>query len=113
MAKLTRPRVGEEVLELECCPCCGANEISVGDCGYSSFNPGWAECKNCKRKWSFSCVNDSWQVGELWNAKAKAIRRKFAMLIPFTSQAVTKDEKAFAKELEAFVIDADKKAGER
>lgn len=32
------------------CPKCESKDISAYDCGYSSFNPGWAECNNCGHK---------------------------------------------------------------
>ena len=41
MATISRP--GTETLRLEDCPCCGG-DVSVSDCGYSSFNPGTAKC---------------------------------------------------------------------
>jgi hypothetical protein len=30
-------------------PCikCGSKDITFGDCGYSSFNPGWVHCQGC------------------------------------------------------------------
>lgn len=33
--------------KINLCRECGSDNISVGDCGYSSFNVGWAVCKNC------------------------------------------------------------------
>lgn len=79
MKKLTRPSNGVEELQIADCPCCDG-EVQVGDCGYSSFNPGYAECENCGRKWSFSCVRDSWEAGQLWNDLAKRILHKLEVL---------------------------------
>ena len=74
MAKLVKKvtRQIEEELDIADCPvCCG--DIQVSDCGYSTFNPGMAKCLCCSREWTFSCVRDAWEVGELWNELAKKI----------------------------------------
>lgn len=108
MGKITRPATGEESLQIEDCPCCGG-EISVGDCGYSSFNPGWAECKGkCKRRWSFSCVSDKWEVGERWNKKAVAIRKKLSILSRTKFDASDPDAVKMREDFETQVIGADK-----
>ncbi len=33
-------------------PClkCDSNDISIGDCGYSTFNVGFGKCKSCKNE---------------------------------------------------------------
>lgn len=119
MGRLTRPATGEEVLQIDDCPCCGG-QVGVGDCGYSTFNPGWAECKKCKRKWSFSCVDDSWAVGLLWNKTAKRIKERLVLLSTIRVDKKTSTSRCFAtevleesaeelrKELEEYVIGADK-----
>ena len=53
-------------LQILPCPFC-ERAVRVTDCGYSSFNPGRAECVDCKRKWSLGCVNDHWDAGKIWN----------------------------------------------
>jgi hypothetical protein len=120
MRKLTRPATGEEVLQISDCPCCGG-EIVVGDCGYSTFNPGWAECKRCKRKWSFECVDDSWDAGKRWNEKARVMRRELFLLSclqvknsgptisrNFNDEEIEREAKKMLKRLKEIVIDADK-----
>ena len=79
MKKLTRPSTVEEELHIANCPCC-CGEVEVGDCGYSTFNPGYAQCGDCGRRWTFSCVRDTWEVGQLWNDLAKTIRHKLEVL---------------------------------
>lgn len=37
-------------MKLRPCPKCKSTDISPHDCGYSSFNPGWAECNKCGYK---------------------------------------------------------------
>jgi len=81
---ITRP--GTEKLSVEVCPACGGS-VSVTDCGYSSFNPGQAVCKGCKRLWNLGFVNDQWDAGLAWNKKAKAIAAK---LIVFDAIGVTR-----------------------
>jgi len=119
MGRITRPATGEEVLQIENCPCCGGL-VGVGDCGYSTFNPGWAECKKCKRKWSFACVNDSWDAGLLWNRTAKRIRDRLVLLRMlrfdkrtkparcFATEVLEEEAEVFRKELEEYVIGSDK-----
>ena len=33
---------------INCCKECGSTDIEIGDCGYTTFNCGWAKCKKCK-----------------------------------------------------------------
>lgn len=107
MGQVTRPATGDEVLELANCPCCGG-EISVGDCGYSTFNPGWAECKLCKRKWAWSCVKDRWDVGQLWNDLAKLIKHKLSVLsyigVTRSTSIISRDFRAEKLQEEAAVL---------
>ena len=54
-------------------PCreCGSEDISVGDCGYSSFNVGWALCKNCGYEVRVSpcgCFPEE-EIIQQWNRK--------------------------------------------
>jgi 3-deoxy-D-arabino-heptulosonate 7-phosphate (DAHP) synthase class II len=120
MKKLTRPSSGVEELQIANCPCCDG-EVQVGDCGYSSFNPGYAECENCERKWSFSCVRDSWEAGQLWNDLAQRIRHKLEVLSwigvkasqsiisrDFAAEKLQDEAKVLLKEFEETVIGADK-----
>ena len=80
MSVLKRPAIDRyEVLVLADCPSCGG-DIEVGDCGYSTFNCGHAECAACKRRWNFAIVEDRWDAGRRWNAKAKAIEERLKLL---------------------------------
>lgn len=89
MADIKRKAVGEETLRITDCPCCGGS-IEIGDCGYTTFNPGWAKCEGeCKREWKFSCVDNRWDAGQRWNSLAKKITRK---LLVFSLLSVTKYE---------------------
>jgi hypothetical protein len=77
---IERQATGKQTMAIADCPCCGG-EISVSDCGYSTFNPGTAKCKgDCKRTWSFSQVEDKWDCGLRWNQRAAEIRRKLKLL---------------------------------
>jgi len=118
--KITRPAQGVEELQIVNCPCCDG-EIQVGDCGYSTFNPGYAKCDSCKRKWSFSDVRDSWEVGQLWNDMASTIRHKLKVLSwvgvkasesiisrDFAAEKMQDEARALLKGLEETVIGADK-----
>jgi len=123
MNKLTRPSTGVEELQISNCPCCDG-EVQVGDCGYSSFNPGWADCKKCNRRWSFSCVRDSWEVGQLWNDRVKIIRHKLEVLSwigikaslsiisrDFAAEKLQDEAKVLLREFEETVIGSDKPTG--
>lgn len=78
MAGLTRPASGEETLKIALCPCCGG-EIVVTDCGFTSFNPGNADCLSCFSRWDLGYVNDLWDAGLRWNDKARDIKRKLKL----------------------------------
>lgn len=122
MGKIERKATGIETLHLAKCPCCGG-EVAVGDCGYSSFNPGWAECGKCNRKWSFGIVDDQWAAGERWNELASTIRKKLALMAiivvktnagsvgrNFDAEDREDEAKKLLKELEAYVIGASKQS---
>lgn len=119
MAQLSRQATGFETLDLQKCPCCGG-EVLVDDCGYSSFNPGWAQCNGCKRKWSFECVEDAWDAGKRWNELAKVIQHKLKVLSwlgvkastsiisrDFAAEKLQEEAAALLKEFEVSVIGAD------
>jgi hypothetical protein len=123
MKKLTRPSIGVEELVIANCPCCNG-EVDVNDCGYSSgFNPGYAKCSSCKRKWSFVCVRDAWEVGHLWNERASNIRHKLEVLSwigvkasesiisrDFAAEKLQGEAKVLLKDLEKSLIGADDNA---
>jgi len=98
MGTIQRKATGTETLSIANCPCCGG-DVSVGDCGYSSFNPGWAKCSgNCKREWKFESVDDEWDAGKRWNELAGEIRRRlraFALVKVDRKLSVSRD---FARE---------------
>lgn len=74
MGSVERKVTLTESMAVSPCPHCNA-EVSVRDCGYSTFNPGTAECKGCKRKWELGFVNDQWEAATLWNElQPKAVR---------------------------------------
>jgi len=79
MGTIERQNTGTETLVLHDCPACGG-DISVHDCGYSSFypDPGLAECDQCKRKWSLGFVDSPWEGGRQWNCKAEIIANRLA-----------------------------------
>lgn len=55
-------------MEIKPCPFCGG-EVTVGDCGYSSFNPGFADCRGeCARHWDLGYVDSAWIAGKRWNS---------------------------------------------
>lgn len=67
MADITRTVQKKESLTILPCPFCGG-DVVANDCGYSSFNPGFAGCKGtCKRNWKLGWVNTAWDAGKLWN----------------------------------------------
>lgn len=117
MAGLTRPASGEETLNIASCPCCGG-EVFVTDCGYSTFNPGHANCRKCQRRWSLGYVNDRWDAGVGWNAKARELKRKlnlfdmlgvktkFSISRCFATEDLEDEAAALLKELREHVIGA-------
>ena len=80
MTVLERKATGVEHLQVNNCPCCGS-EVSVGDCGYSSANPGWAKCiGSCGREWDMGYVDDEWECGLKWNSRQKDIQHGLKVL---------------------------------
>lgn len=111
MGTLTRKASGDETLTLADCPCCGG-DVDVQDCGYSSFNPASADCRgDCRRRWSFADVLDTWDAGKRWNNLASKIRlrlRAFATLkIDGKGTADRKEARRLLAELEVTIIGAD------
>ncbi len=119
MSEIKRPSAGTETLTLSDCPCCGG-DISVGDCGYSSFNVGWAKCDgDCTREWTFNYVKDKWDCGEKWNKRAAEIQRKLlaasllrvdSKLMPtrnFKREELEQEAKELLKEIENQIIGAE------
>jgi hypothetical protein len=49
------------------CIKCGSDDIKVWDCGYSSFNCGGAECRNCGNKKTVSYNDGVEDVIRSWN----------------------------------------------
>jgi len=43
-------------MKLRPCPKCRSKDIETNDCGYNTYNPGWAMCKKCGHKVKVSCV---------------------------------------------------------
>jgi transcription elongation factor Elf1 len=96
-------RAGEEILSISNCPCCGL-EVTVHDCGYSSFNPGWVICANCSRHWKLGYVDNRWEAVKLWNNTVSVIKRKLLVFNKLKDRlafpvSVTRD--FFEEELEA------------
>lgn len=109
MGQITRTVVGEETLDIENCPCCDG-EIKIRDCGYSSFNIGWAECQSCKRKWTENYAGDRWSIAKNWNKTAQTIKQKLIIinnLVAADHRLVTKAKKIL-KEFREYVIGSDK-----
>lgn len=59
------------------CPQCKSDDITIYNCGYSSFNPGGGECKKCQFKidtfvsWNAS---DN-ECAKIWNDGVKEARK--------------------------------------
>ena len=67
MSDIVRKSVKEESLKILPCPFCNG-DMFVRDCGYSTFNPGTAQCRGeCKREFKLGFVDDDWQAGLIWN----------------------------------------------
>ena len=51
------------------CPKCKSTDISPRDCGYNTFNPGWAECGKCGHSVKAGWVEDSKDISivKAWN----------------------------------------------
>ena len=118
MATIERKAAGKETLELATCPCC-SGDVTVGDCGYSIFNAGWAKCGGkCKREWKFETVYDEWDAGKKWNTLAGAIKkrlqafgllkgdRKLSISRDFSREDLEDEAAKLLKSFEATVIGA-------
>lgn len=118
MGIIKRQKTGTETLVLNDCPCCGG-DIIAGDCGYSSFNPGWAACQGeCKREWSLGYVLDAWSAGQAWNQKARTIvyqlkaasllkvRKKLSISRDFHGEGLEEEAQELLKKLNELIIDA-------
>lgn len=111
-------RQGTEILRIANCPCCGG-DVSVSDCGYSTFNPGSAKCcGECKRKWNLGGVDDRWDAGLKWNKKAARIKQRLAAfrlvkvdrkmsVRDFAREALEKEAKQLICEMESSIIGAE------
>lgn len=89
MGSVSRP--SKEKIELSPCPFC-EGDVTAHDCGYTTFNPGWAKCSGCGRKWEAGWVEDSWQVAVWWNRyaiQAKAIEKAEKRLEKLKAKANT------------------------
>lgn len=75
MTDIVRKSRTEERLVIKPCPICGG-DIRASDCGYSSFNPGSAKCKSCKRVWDLGYVDDAWGAGKLWNEEQPKVKQR-------------------------------------
>lgn len=55
------------------CRKCGCKDIKIDDCGYSSFNVGWAQCTECghKLKWNNMGCFPYDDIVRLWNKDKK------------------------------------------
>ena len=101
--KLTRTINKQEELTILPCPSCNS-EVSVRDCGYSTFNPGIAACKSCNRQWKLGEVNDQWDAGIEWNKLCRDINRKLrllSLLKPESKFSVSRDYEAENDEFDA------------
>ena len=86
--------------KLEPCPNCESSNILIYNCGYSSFNAGHVECKDCKWKVDISGLESDASFAYEWNRcvkqyhiKAKAdYRRKLeaSYCINMTNEEIVK-----------------------
>jgi len=62
----------EEIIkkDVNACIKCGTRGIIVHDCGYTTFNPGWAKCIKCGKKAEESICGDPpiKSIKAKWNA---------------------------------------------
>lgn len=81
---LTRTINKTEYLEIKACPNCKTNaHMVISECGYSSFNPGRAQCNFCGIKWDLGFVKDSWSAGVVWNELCTSINKRLELLSCF------------------------------
>jgi len=77
---IKRKRNRTETLKISDCPACGG-DVWASDCGYSSFNPGFAKCRGeCKREWKLGYVDSEWHAGKIWNAKVAETKRQLRII---------------------------------
>jgi hypothetical protein len=59
-------------MKLKPCKICGSRNITLWDCGYSSFNPGGGRCENGHEgKGECGCLADDATRARVWNAAQK------------------------------------------
>lgn len=56
-------------MTLRACKKCGSTNIKLWNCGYSSFNPGGGECKDCgaQAKGETGCLPTQEHLAKIWN----------------------------------------------
>lgn len=58
-------------VEVHVAPCieCGSTDITIADCGYSSFNKGGGKCKSCGHEvyQTVSCLPNIRSLIGIWN----------------------------------------------
>ena len=73
---------------MKSCPRCRIDNITISDCGYSSFNIGKVECDDCR--WSITTVcscDPTKELEEYWNKIVKA-RRKIEKMLPSGAKTI-------------------------
>lgn len=94
---------------LQPCIKCDSTNIKIFDCGYSSFNVGGGECRDCKHKVS-GAVNINWQSDSLrvWNTANDLnalIAAKKAQLEPLLEVVKRREEASKRPRIKAITID--------
>lgn len=69
--KITETKTVEREIHVAPCLMCGSDDISLDDCGYSSFNVGGGKCNKCKHSATDACHFDVTkdQLASIWNKK--------------------------------------------
>lgn len=62
-----------------CVKCC-SEDITVRDCGYSSFNTGHAVCNNCGNKVNVSICDNRDDIIDMWNIHNPTFEEKVKQL---------------------------------